>query len=741
MTFVNQAKIDRAKRTALGHVCIWALLAAGAAGQAMAQESTQSYIEDIVVTAQKREENLQAVPLSVSAFSGRGLENRQAYDLRAISGQVPSLVVTNVVNVQTTAAVSIRGIGVQEADPFIDPAVGVVLDGVFQGTNTTALLDLFDIERIEILRGPQGTLFGTNTIGGVINVVTKQPTGEFGGTARVTAGNFGRLDVMGSIDFPIIEDVLAGKVTGMFKSFDGHFRNTVDGRRTGGHNIGTLRAYLKLTPSDNFDATLQFEYTRGRSDSPPVLNAATPDLPLFVPGESRDPANPDLTRAFAAQGPNFSDLNNYGGLLTMNAALGGVDLVSITAYREWDLEEFTDQDATSLDLFNTLRPSDHYQFSQELRGTFSPLENVEMIAGGFFMKQNYTLNQRQDLFAFAPGLQAFLDNDQDTTSASGFAQLYWNVTDRLKLQAGGRYTWEEKKMLVRNVTRIGSFVIADIFAPANGVPGEESWTTWGWRFGADYQVTDDMMVYAFTARGAHSGGFNGRITVPQDLGPFDPEFVDLYEIGAKTEWLDGRVRVNVAAFWNDYDDLQVDQLAQTGGGNITTQVLNAAGAETRGFELETTVVPVDNLTINGSLSFLDAEYTEFFLDLDGNPLNGQEDGSFLDLRNAPKWLISLGATYDMPTEAGTFSVHGNWRFSSRRETDTRNGVVGSIDPLHIVDANIKFTPPDERWAIRVWAKNLFDNDHVASGFFAANFNNFLLIGPPREVAVELTANF
>ncbi|HEY8352220.1 MAG TPA: TonB-dependent receptor [Sphingomonadales bacterium] len=691
-------------------------------------------IEEVVVTAQKREESLQSAPLAVTALTGNMLERTFATDLRAINGTVPSLVVTNVVNATMTAAISIRGIGVQEADGFVDPAVGVVVDGVYQGSNTTALLDLFDVERIEILRGPQGTLFGANTIGGVVNVITKQPTGEFGGSGRVTVGNHGRFDAMAAVDLPIVKDVLAGKISVMSKHTDGYYTNVLDGKSAGGQDVTTARGYLHFTPNEAFDATLQLEYGRGRNDSPPVVNYADPGMGLYVAGTSLTLDAP-IRYETAVQGGNYSDFNIYGGTLTMNWDSGVARLTSITNYREWKLDEWTDQDGTAVDLYHTRRVTDHWQFSQELRGTMNPTENTELLAGVFYFRQNYKLDSLSYLEFAAPDLQWQLNNDQDDESIAGFAQGYWNVTPDLRLQAGVRYTWQEKQMDIFTSNYIGDFII-DAESPS----AKESWTHWGWRVGADWQATENLMVYAYQARGSHSGGFNGRANSQANIGPYGLEKVDTYELGLKSDWFDNMLRVNLAGFYNDYKDMQVDQLTYVNN-NPLTIVENAASAEIKGVELEAILAPAPGLVINGTVSYLDAKYKDFFFDIDADPSNGQEDATHLALRNAPKWQTSLGVTYEFDLGPGYATLNGQWSYTSRRETDTRNHPVGSIDPLHLVNASVRWTREDDSWSIALWAKNLLDEKYIVSGFHAAGVQNFVAYGAPREVAVELSFNF
>ena len=689
-------------------------------------------LEEIIVTAQKREESLQETPVAVTAMTGNMLERAFATDLRDISGTVPSLVVTNVVNVSMTAAVSIRGIGVQEADGFIDPSVGVVVDGVYQGSNTTALLDLFDIERVEILRGPQGTLFGANTIGGVINVITKQPTGEFNGSGRVTLGDYGRQDVAAAVELPL-SDSLSSKIAMTRKSYDGFYKDWQSGDDVGAQEVTSARGYLKFTPSEVFDATLQLEYGRGRNDSPMVVNQSDPGMALYVP-EYSVPMSDVSFRSFS-QFNNFSDFDIEGATLTMNWAMAGAEWVSITNGRQFTLDEWTDQDGTPVQLYSTRRITDNKQFSQELRASFTPTDAIELTAGLYYFNQNWQLDSTSAVDAFGPGLVLLANPDQDDQAWSIFSQGYWQVADRLRLQAGIRYTWQEKELSLVNETQFSGVSLG--LTPA---AGKDEWENLGGRLGFDWRFSDNVMLYGYQARGFKSGGFNARITFPEDIGPYDPEIVDTWELGLKADWLEGLLRTNLALFYNDYQDLQVDQLAYVGATPVT-RVENAASAEISGAELEVVYLSTKALTLNASLSYLDASYDDFQFDLDANPANGQEDASGLNLRNAPEIQASLGAALEFGLGPGTGTFNVVWMHTSERDTDTRNHPIGRIDALDLLDASIRWRANDDRWSLALRGKNITDEKYRASGFYAPGVMNFASNGPRRTLALEVGFNF
>lgn len=738
MTIAHRLKLSKPKSVnqLLCHTIVMATLLASP-GVAAQSENIRNTIEEILVTAQKKEESLQESPVAVTALSGNNLERQFALDLKDISGTVPSLVVSSVVNSGMSAAISIRGIGVQEADGFIDPSVGVVVDGVYQGSNTTALLDLFDIEQLEVLRGPQGTLFGANTIGGVINVTTKTPDTEFGGTAKVSLGNYGRRDAAVAVNVPLVEDVLLSKIAIMQKTFDGFYSDVQNGADRGSQDVLSARAYLSYIGAENFDANLQFEYGRGRNGAPVVMNYASSDMAFYVADYSRSLSDKEEYRS-AVQVKDASDYDIGGLTLTMNWDFENTTLTSISNYREFELDEWTDQDGSPESLLDTHRVTNNRQMSQELRANTQFSDRLELTTGFYYFFQNWQLDSFSDLTAFdtaLPEYETFVYPDQDDESYSAFAQGYYDLTDQVRVQLGLRYTYQEKEIFVLNKTGSSGQIVAE--TPAKG---KDHWENIGWRVGFDWQIDDDAMLYAYQARGFKSGGFNARISYPEDIGPYDPEVVDTWEVGAKTDWFDGQFRANLAVFYNDYKDLQVDQLSYVGA-NVVTRVENAASAVIQGVELELVAVPVLGLTLNSTFSYLDAEYQDFFFDIDADPSNGQEDASGLALRNAPEVQASVGAAYDFNVGDGYSTANVVASYTDERHTDTRNHPVGRIDELVLYSASIRWTDNSETWSFAFQGKNLTDEKYIASGFHAPGVMNFVSYGARRTYAAEVTYNF
>ncbi|MBF7014987.1 TonB-dependent receptor [Novosphingobium resinovorum] len=721
-------------------------------------------LQEIVVTAQKRSENIQSVPIAVTAVTGEAIENLKAVDLKGLQGTIPNLQINNFTNTPNSAVFTIRGIGVVEPDPFAGNTVSIVQDGVPQYFSMGALLDLFDVDRIEVLRGPQGTLFGANTTGGVVNVMTRQPTGEFGVRGEVTYGNWNRMDIKAAVDAPIIDGILAGKISAMHTQRDGFYTNIVDGSDMGHRNVTVLRAYLRYTPTDDIDVTLSGEYGRARNGSPVIVNGSTgPDYAIFVPAGTMttnqvlpmyaSPCASDATpcrapsKYYSARdfGPDLSNMDNYRATLTANISntpLG--DITAITGYKSFHLEEFTDNDAVVGLGIDTFRGTRGWQFSQELRTAADLTDAIKLQAGGFYMKTHYDHFNSVRLEAFAPGLRQNLPQDQDNWSGSLFAQTYVDLTDQLRVQAGIRYTHETTEMVAGtdnyyNPDGIGRYCThegscGDVLLGGFRARGKRSWDNIGWKLGIDYKVTPDTLLYASWARGFKSGGFVGRLGQASDIGPFNPEKVDTFEVGAKTDLFDRRLRLNLAGFYTNYRDMQVAQnYILPDGTTIGTSIFNAAKAEIKGFELEATALPFDGLTFTGSLAYLDAKYKTFdFLD----PGGAIVDLSGRPLQNSPKWSASAGATYETAVGGGKARANVLYTYT---DTKLLQGLQGQplvhIQPTHFVNATIGWSPDDGRWTLEAWVRNLANNHYVEAVTNNPGLFNQVSYTSPREYGV------
>ena len=759
---MNSKKTKTSFFAAVPAVLLSVVTPATVSGQAMDSSADNTVLEEVVVTAQKRVANAQRVPISITALSDEVISRLPAANLGSIQGMIPNVQIGRVSNSYSSGVFSIRGVGQIDADPFIGTTVTVVQDGVLQGTNTNALFNLLDVERVEVLRGPQGTLFGASSTGGVINIITKQPTGEFSADVQVDYGNYDALNVTGILNFPILEDVLVGKLSVAKNDRDGFYTNAVGGEPMGGQDITQIRGYLKLTPGEGVDATLIGEYNRGRNGSPIVVNLGVPGELLYrAPGcgEFNGQKRVDFSCS-ANDGPDLSNNDQYAGTLTVNAETGIGTITSITGYREYDLREFTDQDGLVDFIIDTDRRTTHWQFSQELRLATTPTDDTELMVGFFYRDWNYKLFQYFGQEGFVPGLNNAQTHDADYSTIAVFAHGYWDVTPRIRLQGGVRWNEDKANMVATNTNFLNC--MPPTFATAFGGPGScglgrsglgtalpggvnveenETWSEVGGNVGAQYQFTDDVMLYVTYAHGIKSGGFNGRIGVPEDVGPYNPEFVDTVEVGVKADLFGRRVRANVNIFINDYKDMQLRTAYLTEDFQSRSQIFNAGAATTQGVELETTAIIFPGFRINFAGSYLDAQYDEFiFRDADG-PNVVDFDYKGRRLINSPRWMAHGGFTYEAPLAGGELNLHLDYSYVDRRQTDIQMNPITLQRSYELVNSKVEWGPDGADWSISAYCTNCFDFGYIPYSSDEPGIWTHSSYGNPQQYGVSFRAMF
>jgi iron complex outermembrane recepter protein len=727
-------------------------------------------IEDIVVTAQKKAENIQSVPISISAVGGERLADMQITTLQGLQGSVPNVMIDNFANTPNNAVFTIRGIGVIEPDPYAGNTVSIVVDGVPQFFSMGALLDTYDVDRVEILRGPQGTLFGANTTGGVVNVVTARPTGEFGGYVKATYGNWNRFDVSGSIEAPIAADKASIKLAGIHTQRKGWVTNVWNGDDMGKKNVDALRGQIYLTPNEDLKITLQGEYVAARNGAPVVVNGGLPGEGNYVPEGSffngavlpmyRSPCAvagqrcvaPDKYFSGNNEVPDQSDMTTKFGMATIeyaNTAIGNI--TSITGYKKFKLFEYTDQDGTAKTNNATRRQTRGWQFSQEMRTDFEAGDKLSGVAGVFYLKTHYDHYQMYHLDFALPGLIQFNQQDQDTESYSAFLQTYYKVTDAFRLSGGIRWTHDKIDARSTLDTGFGSQALTsanwdrfDVRFPGSlDVGGKKSWSNVGWKLGADYELAQNRLVYASWARGFKSGGFTGRIGVAADgNAPYNPEKVDTYEIGLKADFMNRRLRTNLAAFYTNYRDMQVAQIYFDPATNVQgNRILNAAKSTIKGFELEVQAVPTDGLTLRGSLAYLDTAYKDFLYFDPVSATNTQLKGAAL--QNAPKWASTFGInyTYEMGNDS-KIVADASWMYTAKKYyTAILNTPRSTVQPTYLVDALLTWHSAGDKFSVGLWGKNLLDKRYISTVYDSPGYMGLVGFAPPRQFGASLGVNF
>ena len=737
-----------------------------------------SGLEDIVVTARRVSESLQDTPIAVTAFSSEAIDRKFATDIRALAGDVPNVVITNVPGFNA-ASIGIRGQSTGDIILTFEPAIGVVVDDFVLAHVQTQLFDLFDIERIEVLRGPQGTLFGKNTVGGVVNVLTKRPERTFGGELRVGYSSFNTKDIKASLNVPLADNLFF-RVAGSFQEGDGYYRlsknNGVDGiqglpgtgKRRSGSRYFSGRAKLLWEPTPDTDLMLTYEMLRDRGDSPPSVNE-TPAGFLFdvvgFPGIQTTGKSPFETGSTLCSG----DANNVGNATTPTCPgtlrghridvdglylrgehrIDGVGAITMVGgYRRVKSILPSDYTGENAFLFVSTRDDVREQYSLETRFSSDFSDRLKMTVGAMYWGQMLDANATSLLgfLRFLGDPTALTDPNQSTAdykvdSYAVFGEAEYKLADAFSLFLGGRYTKEEKSFSIRPQVRRST--IESGFWPEYSDRAKFSKPTI--RAGYRWEIVDGINNYFTYSQGYKSGGYNEQAMSATSALPFREETADSFELGLKTETPDRRLRFNAAAFYVKYNDLQRDAVVPfidpiTGLPGQETRTTNAGRAEVYGLELELGAVPVDGLTLGASMGYQKARYLEFFTDIDGNGTN--EDASFLKLRNVPKITANVTANYEFPPAAwGQISLNADANYQSEYESVTLNAPFTQGQARTLVGASIHWSDPSERYRVSVYGRNLLDKVYRVSANSVAGLFNFTNYAPPRSFGVEFAAKF
>lgn len=703
------------------------------ASPAMAQDdgdsssSVAALLEEVLVTARKREESAQHVPLSVTAYGSQQLEALKIRDLQNLAVAMPNVAMDDIGTVRSTANFSIRGLGINSSIPSIDPTVGVFIDGVYMGQNTGIILDMFDIQSVEVLRGPQGTLFGRNVTGGAVLINTKRPSDELEFSVRAAVdGNpngDGGLNTyaMASISGPL-GDKVSGRLSVYRNDDDGWFVNQFDGEDFGESETTIFRPVLTFRPSDNVEITVRWEHLESDGQGPASQTHTNGSgVPGFFVNPERDSFD------FSIDNSGFTDIESDFVTVEFNwdVALGDGRITNIFGWRDFAASGASDIDAQPVAIFHAEFWNFSEQFSNELRfnGNFG---NSNVTVGGFWFTNDLNYHERRnlnDIFLLgitpAPGVAPFVRQDGggnyyvDTIAA--FASVDYNVSDAWTLTGGIRFTHEEKEVDIASLS-----VNTSLFPALNecnvtegtcafDFSDEESWDAWSGKLGFAYAISDDKRVYGHWSRAQRSGGYNLRNTAVDTVnfgpGPFDEEEINNFELGFKSE-LGGRGRLNAAVFFNQIDDMQREiNLADPDAG-VVQLIKNTADAEILGFEVDGTFALGDSTVLMASLGYVDAEYTEVRFDLNGDGVIDQKDED-LNLPRAAKWTYSIGLTHDVQLGNSGY-LTGRINFAHRDNSSYTDNNLGFILAQDILDAGLDFSIADGRWVLSLYGRNLLN---------------------------------
>ena len=732
-------------------------MAQGAPAPAAATDGTAVNPNEIIVTARRRNETLQSTPVAITAINAAMLANKATVNIGDLQGAAPNLLITQQNSGGQAANLSIRGLTYADIEKSQEPTVGVVIDGVFIGTNTGQLLDFFDIEQIEVLRGPQGTLFGRNTIGGVINIRRTKPTMHSGIKAEGTYSSFNSWATRGVVN---VGDGESFGVKGFYfhNQSDGFYRNAITGKRAGGSNNENFGASVIFKPAGSgFEGLLTVEKQDQTFD---VVNSNLANSSelfcLFEPARECNRNNTsDLYTVFTS--PGTSRYSAPSATLELNYQAGGVKLTSITGYRKSKEFQTQDFDASSTDLYYTLRQQNYHQFSQELRASGNLFSGFDYVIGGYYFGSRYHLQQWSRIFGLFSGVGVdprVADTDSQIVdgrnkSYAAFGDFNWAFADKFRLSFGGRYTHDTKELRNAFATRglIGQ--------------GKKSFNKFTPKVGVDYRPDSNTLVYASWSRGYRSGGFSPRAGEARTANlPYNPETVDSYEVGTKLDLLDRKLQFNVAAFYAKYQGLQQNTTIPclpcgTGNQTITS---NVGSANIKGLEIDASARPVDGLRLTATMGLLRSKFKNFIA---GNlsPVTSLPipfDYSRNNPIYSPKFSASVGAEYKVPTNFGSVVANVGYRYIGPYDQQislgplTGNLTTGPVivngndarvrsDKQGLLDASLtgNFKLGGANAYLTVFGRNLADDRGTSAAFTVAGLWSFASAREPRTVGVTL----
>ena len=709
-----------------------------------------SAIEEVVVTARRRDENLQDVPIAVTALSGDALAASGASDLSDVAQVVPSVTLEPSRATNSTLTAFIRGVGQQDPLAGFEQGVALYVDDVYLARPQGALLDIYDVARIEILRGPQGTLYGRNAVGGAVKYVTRRLGDESTLRLKGSLGSYGQRDLEATFSTPVSDSFRVGATIASLNR-DGFGDNHTTGDDNYNKEILAYRLSAEFEPNDAWSIRLAYDKTD--DDSNPV--AGYRPFPAALSG---DPVLGDFrdTNAGAADAVTTAGIGGANEVVSEGLHLSiewsisdNWTLRSITASREDDTKSVIDFDSVASLDFDAPVIYDNEQFSQEFQLLFNS-DRLNAVTGFYYLDASAANDFDVVLGLLHPlGITAYTGGEVDTNAWSVFADVTYNITGRLSIALGGRYTEDKREADIFRATYLGFG--SNIFGNADAIQiavssdyeSDKTFTDFSPRINVSYQISDDLNAYASYSQGFKAGSFDPRganFVTPEVARGFDPETLDSLEIGLKSTWWDGRAITNIALFLSDYKDMQIPGSVGVDSDNdgvndsFVGTVTNAGKAEIDGFELEGTFLLSNKLTAKVALSKLNADIEEWIF-------NGTDISDQREVQNTPETMAYVGLAYETEVAGGSLQLGLNWTY--------KDDIVQFETPLPIIDqdshdivnANIVWTSDDAKWWVGLHGKNLSDEDVKTAGYcfgsggcpstLGLEDNTTIFYGPPR----------
>jgi iron complex outermembrane receptor protein len=759
-----------ARRAMLGSICIAAIAAASPAvaqvaepapgaeepteeatfpADAAAQDQpADANSGEIIVTARRRAENLQDVPISVTALDGETLEEQGAVDLTAVMQKTPNTTLQVARGSNSTLIGFIRGIGQQDPLWGFEPGVGLYIDDVYVARPQAAVLDIFDVERIEVLRGPQGTLYGRNTIGGAVKYVTRRLGNDFGGRVRASYGSYNQVDLVGVISAPVTDTLSVGGGVAWLQR-DGFGENLNTGNEHYNKDVLAARASAEFAPTPDLFFRLAGDWIRDTSNARhghrEIGNAG---IPAFEPLD-------DVYDTRAGAG-DANEVETRGVSLTGEYNVSPVvTLKSITAYRDGETNGNIDFDNTPAPVLDIPAFYQDNQFSQEFQLIYEG-DRLQGVAGVYYL-DGYAAGAFDTVLGLA-NLSILTTGNVDTRSLAAFADMSYSLSDELRVSLGGRYTSDRREGTVLRETYLG--IRTPFFGNESAVKlvtntdytNERTDNQFTPRASISYLPTRDITIYASYSKGFKSGGFDMRgdaSLTPSTVEGYDPEVVDAYEVGMKTYALDGALYFGLAGFYSDYRDQQFTiQFPNAAGTNVASFVTNAADSRIWGIEAETRADISENFSVSAMVGYINADFkevTSFALNPDGSI--GEVDVSDLwNFQNTPKFTFGVTPTWTQHLgEAGRISVTPSLSYRSEYQQFEVPNPLLDEDGYSLVDAAIVWTSADERFQVSAVGRNLTDSRYRIGGynFPAPLLGNSVIAfyGPPRTFTITGEVRF
>ncbi|WP_110950864.1 TonB-dependent receptor [Pseudomonas bohemica] len=706
-------------------------------------ETADSTLEKVTVTAQKREETVQEVPSSIAVLSGDKVRQASLNSANEVTRYIPNTS-AGTVDGHGRPRWWIRGLGTGDQGANTVSPVGIYMDDVYISNISATGFPLFDLDRVEVLRGPQGTLWGKNTTGGAINFISRKPSFKEDGYLKLDAGNYNSHAVEGALGGALVDDKLAARISFRQQGNDGYSENKADGNDRGALEDDAIRLQFMAALSDNVDANLNLHSRRYHDTG----SATTVNYGLLSNGSNLfgyhvDPKQGDVYY----NAKNTANIEQQGADLTLNWQLGDFQLTSISAIESFDRHAQSDSDGTALELQRSHSYANSRQVSQEIRLASPRTDRLNWVAGLHYFNEDLDAKEAngtlQDTYVSRSYNQVAYT--QQSESYAVFGSVTYNFTDDFSLTGGLRWTQERKGIDLRRVASSGqaSFAGGDWWRPSDVTSPlavtatqdeNNTWSDWTYDLTPEYRISDNARVYFRYSKGFRSGGYNAGVTTQATVATVSPEFLKAYELGLKSEWFDGRLNANASIFYYDYTDIQLNVVSAVNNQTVS-RLANGAQGEAYGGEFELEAIPLENLHVNFGLGLLHTEFTDY--------TSGSNDYSGNSFVRAPRVSAVLGADYRIPLNVGGAVVLGtDWDTRTRQYFFTNDQTANMRTGGYTLgNARVTYELPGGKTEVTSYVHNLTNKEYRSHTLPGGYQSAGVMYGDPLTFGVSVTTRF